>query len=112
MAYEEICPQCGAVIVLNEVAMQKRLDRMATHLVTGVNERKKTGNLAQDETYEIECCVKRQTTKAILIETENEEELWIPKSQIDSWNNSEPINKINSIFIPLWLAKEKGIMQE
>jgi len=108
MAYEEICPNCGAVMVLNEVAMKKRLESMATHLITGVNPRPKTGNLAKDETFEVECCVLGKTAKAIRIETEDGDKVWLPKSQIEDWNETESINKINSIFIPLWLAKEKG----
>ena len=110
MAYEEICPKCGAVIVLNEIAMRKRLDRMADHIVNGPAKTKKTGNLMIDETFEVECCVLRRTEKAILVEIEDlDEEIWIPKSQIDEWDESKKNNEISSIFIPLWLAKEKRL---
>ena len=111
MAYEEICPNCGAVMVLNEVAMKKRLESMATHLITGVNPRPKARFLAKDETVEIDVCVKRRTEKAILVEVENlDEDLWIPKSQIEDWDENISNKDIDSILIPNWLAQEKGLI--
>jgi hypothetical protein len=113
MAYEEICPKCGAVMVLNAVAMKKRLESMATHLITGVNPKpNKAKKTDWDETFEVECVVKRRTEKAILIEVEDmDDDLWIPISQIEDWDPKIPNNKIDSIFIPLWLAIEKKLSE-
>ena len=113
MAYEEICANCGAALVLNEVAMKKRLEAMATHLITGVNAKPGKAKKADwDDSFEVECVVKRRTEKAILIETEDgEDDLWIPKSQIEEWDEEIPNKEIDSIVIPLWLAIEKGLSE-
>lgn len=49
----------------------------------------------------------RETEKAILIRTKDDEEHWIPKSQI---KNSVTIGETVEMVIPEWLAEEKGIL--
>jgi hypothetical protein len=57
--------------------------------------------------------VKRTTEKAILINFGAPQEVWIPKSQIADWcegPDDEPGYGTTGIFIPEWLAIEKGIV--
>lgn len=51
---------------------------------------------------EIKCTVARSTDKAVLI-TDGTRNAWIPRSQISDESD-------DSIFIPLWLATEKGLV--
>ena len=63
------------------------------------------------ETIEIACEVRRQTDKAWLV-YDGAREVWISKSQITD-SVEEPglfAKKITSIFIPMWLATEKGLI--
>ena len=46
--------------------------------------------------------VLRETEKAILVKFESEE-IWIPKSQVIDWNDSE-------IEMSTWIAQEKGLV--
>lgn len=65
----------------------------------------------------IEVKLINNTEKAVLVETVDEEEVWLPFSQIDvtSFNNmfdeDNDLRKGKSINIKVaeWLAKEKGI---
>lgn len=58
---------------------------------------------------EIDCKVRRETDKAIYIDTGKDTCTWIPRSQItDECEDSE--GNITSIFIPEWLAIEKGLV--
>jgi len=56
---------------------------------------------------EIACNVLRETAKAYLIH-DGKQEVWIPKSQIS--DECVDKNRIISIFIPEWLANEKGLI--
>jgi hypothetical protein len=53
---------------------------------------------------EIACEVRRETTLAVLI-FDGTREVWVPKSHI----SDEAVDK-SSIFIPEWLAIEKGLV--
>jgi hypothetical protein len=62
---------------------------------------------------EIAVVVKHTTAKAILVNFGVKEEVWIPKSQISDWcdgPDDEPGYDTTSIFIPEWLAIEKGMV--
>lgn len=65
---------------------------------------------------EIEVAVKvtRATAKAILVDHGGKEECWLPISQISDYSGSDDIERkpstVTSVFIPDWLAKEKGIL--
>lgn len=62
---------------------------------------------------EIAVVVKRTTIKAILVNHGVPEEVWVPKSQIEDWTDGpddEPGYGTTSIFIPEWLAIEKGMV--
>jgi len=53
------------------------------------------------------------TEKAVLIQDEDMEEIWIPKSQItdsdvEDWDSMEREEEI-TIGIPRWLAEDKGL---
>lgn len=47
----------------------------------------------------------RDTGKAILINAQNESEIWIPKSQV--WFMSTTANL--HLVMPIWLAKKNGL---
>lgn len=60
---------------------------------------------------EIAVVVKRTTERALLVNFGVREEVWVPKSQISDWSGSEYLDhEVDSIFIPEWLAKEKGMI--
>lgn len=56
---------------------------------------------------EIACEVRRETPLAKLI-FDGTREVWIPKSKIR--DECEDKGKVISIFIPEWLATEKGLV--
>ena len=56
---------------------------------------------------EIACEVRAQTTLAMQI-YDGKTTCWIPKSQIS--DESEEDGNVTSIFIPEWLAIEKGLV--
>lgn len=58
---------------------------------------------------EIEVVVKRSTERAILVNFGVKEEVWVPKSQINDFCG-ENVEEATSIFIPEWLATEKGMV--
>ena len=62
---------------------------------------------------EIEVRVKHVTALAILVVFGADTETWIPKSQISDWcdgPDDAPGAGTTSIFIPEWLAIEKGMV--
>jgi hypothetical protein len=58
---------------------------------------------------EIDVVVKRSTDRAILVNFGVPQEVWIPKSQINDFTGDE-VEEATSIFIPEWLAIEKGMV--
>lgn len=66
----------------------------------------------RDEDYEqVEVYVdnvKAVTDEAVLCEIEGEE-TWLPWSQIDDGSEIEGVGDEGTIWIPQWLASEKGI---
>lgn len=60
------------------------------------------------EQVEVTCFVKVETDAAYLI-NDGKNEVWIPKSQVTDSSEDNKGN-IMSIFIPLWLATEKGLV--
>jgi len=63
------------------------------------------------ETIEIACEVRRQTDKAWLV-YDGAREVWIARSQITDYVEEQGLigKRITSIFIPVWLATEKGLI--
>ncbi|MBP7572586.1 MAG: hypothetical protein KA777_01280 [Rhodoferax sp.] len=63
------------------------------------------------EVVEIACEVKRQTDKAWLV-FDGVREVWIATSQISDQTDEQGRfgTKVTSIFVPLWLAREKGLI--
>lgn len=60
---------------------------------------------------EILVVVKRVTERAILVNHGVEKEEWLPISQISDWCGSEEVGiGTTSVFIPEWLAIEKGMV--
>ena len=61
---------------------------------------------------EIECEVRLVTRAAILIH-DGKREAWLPKSQITDWcdgPDDAPGLGTTSVFVPEWLAVEKGLV--
>lgn len=55
--------------------------------------------------------VRAVTDKAILVSTDGSNSVWLPKSQITDWSGSEELDhRTTSIFLPEWLATEKGLI--
>lgn len=68
---------------------------------------------SKSESVEIGVVVKRVTDRAVLVNHGHPKEEWIPKSQISDWcdgPDDEPGYGTTSIFIPEWLATEKGMV--
>lgn len=62
---------------------------------------------------EIECAVVRTTDSAILIDHGGRSNVWIPRSQINDYTpgpEGDGVEHCESIFIPEWLATEKGLV--
>ncbi len=66
-------------------------------------------NSSGNAQVEIDCVVRRSTEKAILINFGTDEDVWVPKSQISDYTG-ETVDEAESIFIPEWLATEKGLV--
>lgn len=58
------------------------------------------------------------TARAYLIRTDDDEEIWIPKSQVIDIQfgkdvaddeSGQPVKEIKEMTIPQWLADEKGL---
>lgn len=61
---------------------------------------------------EIECEVRAVTRDAIQIH-DGKREAWIPKSQVEDWSDGPddaPGWGTTSVFIPEWLAAERGLI--
>lgn len=56
---------------------------------------------------EIDVEIQARTTKALLV-SNGKTECWVPRSQISDYSGSE--DSPESIFIPEWLALEKGLI--
>jgi hypothetical protein len=63
------------------------------------------------ETIEIACEIRKHTDKAWLV-FDGVREVWIAKSQISDYMEERGLigMKVTSIFIPVWLATEKGLI--
>lgn len=61
------------------------------------------------KTVEVECAVVRTTDAAIQIDHGGESFVWVPKSQISDYTGGT-LEQAESIFIPDWLAEEKGLV--
>lgn len=62
------------------------------------------------EEVELELLIKAETPAAYLVaEAEDEEGVWLPKSQIDVEGNPQK-GKVSTFLIPEWLAIEKGLV--
>ena len=62
---------------------------------------------------EIEVAVKRTTDLAILVDHGGKADAWVPISKISDWcdgPDTAPGMGTTSIFIPEWLATEKGMV--
>ena len=53
--------------------------------------------------------VKRATGKALLVETEDGDEHWIPQSQIDDDSDVYADGDVGDLVISEWIAKQKGL---
>lgn len=62
----------------------------------------------QEDPVRIEAKCIRETSAAILVEI-GEEEVWIPKSQIDDDSEVYKDGDEGTLVITAWIAKQKGI---
>lgn len=58
----------------------------------------------KSDLFEVHVEIKRETGRAILVDAGLEDEIWLPKSQI------EIDDEKGTVSIPEWLAKEKGLL--
>lgn len=65
---------------------------------------------AEGDLFEFEGHHMHSTGRAMLIRYENEE-VWIPMSQVTDWDFIDGREPMVTVVIPLWLAKEKGIYE-
>lgn len=66
-------------------------------------------NSSPQREVEIEIVVKRSTDRAILVNHGVPKEEWVPISQISDYIG-DSVHTAESIFIPEWLAHEKGMI--
>ena len=68
--------------------------------------------MASDK-FSIDCTLKAKSKAAILVETEDGDEIWIPHSQIDNdselWEDSD-IGEEGKLVVSAWLAEKKGLL--
>jgi len=74
------------------------------------NRRKPLNENIQD--IELEVKIWSLTPKAVLVETEKSGKVWIPRSCISDYSppSEEVEYKTTSIFIPRWIAVDKGLV--
>lgn len=58
---------------------------------------------------EIDCAVVRSTAAAVCIDVGGKDNIWVPKSIISDYTG-ESVDTADSIFIPEWIAIEKGLV--
>ena len=64
----------------------------------------------EDETVEIEdVCVKAESDKAILVQFDDLDEIWIPKSQLAERSEVKAEGDSGTLVISRWIAEQKGI---
>lgn len=67
--------------------------------------------MSKQQDVELAVTVKVVTDKAILVSTDGTNQVWLPKSQITDWSGSEELDHTTtSIFLPEWLATDKGLV--
>ncbi len=58
---------------------------------------------------EIEVEIRGRSKLALLVSSDGDSEAWVPKSQISDYTGPN-VDEAESIFIPEWLATEKGLI--
>ena len=103
----KFCYQCDAqVTYLFADARCAKCTRLTPEEVRG--EPKENPMLqSNDNTVDIECTVKRETDKALLIDHGGESEVWMPKSQI---KNVAKNGRTVTLTVTEWIANEKGLL--
>lgn len=67
--------------------------------------------MKQNADIEIAVRVLRTTEKAVQVDFGGKELVWVPRSQINDWGpGTGELEGAESIFIPEWLAMEKGMI--
>lgn len=59
----------------------------------------------KSDLIDIACIIRHETQRAWLIDVGNEKPVWVPKSQVEVYEDKGTI-----ITMPEWLAKEKGLV--
>lgn len=103
----KICYQCDAqVTYLFADARCAKCTRLTPEEVRG-EPKENDMRERQENTVEIECQVKRETEKALLIDHGGEQEVWMPKSQI---KNVAKNGRTVTLTVTEWIANEKGLL--
>lgn len=67
----------------------------------------------RDKTEPVEVIFHKQTEAAILVSDDGDKEnaVWLPKSQIEGWDEEEDIQDGDELelVVPMWLLKKKGL---
>jgi len=62
--------------------------------------------------WEFEVVFLDETERAVLVEDDDGDEFWLPKSQIDCKATDDPAeNDMIAVSVPEWLAIESGLME-
>lgn len=103
----KFCYQCDAqVTYLFADARCAKCTRLTPEEVRG-EPKENDMRQSNENTVEIECVVKRETEKALLIDHGGEAEIWMPKSQV---RNVVKGPKSVTLTITEWIANEKGLI--
>jgi len=103
----KFCYQCDAqVTYLFADARCAKCTRLTPEEVRG-EPKENDMRERQENTVDIECQVKRETEKALLIDHGGEQEVWMPKSQV---RNVVKGPKFVTLTVTEWIANEKGLL--
>ena len=68
-------------------------------------------NQLNEKGYPLIATVKKATPKALLVFTTRGSEFWVPRSQIN-FEGKVRAGEVHSLMIPMWLAKQKNLVNE
>lgn len=103
----KFCYQCDAqVTYLFADARCAKCTRLTPEEVRG-EPKENDMRQSNENTVDIECQVKRETEKALLIDHGGEQEVWMPKSQI---KNVAKNGRTVTLTVTEWIANEKGLL--
>ena len=60
------------------------------------------------ELFTLDCSIVRETDNAILVRTDEGDEVWLPLSQVDQIRR--PAKGADTVVMTAWIAKMKGLI--